>query len=513
MSRPTAPPPAIPFRSVAACLRRHAAAYPAKTAIHDLARGEALSFADLHAIANRLARLMHRLGVRPGDNVAILSEECVEKLLLMIAAWRAGAVACPFHTEIARDHLRAILRTIAPRLLLCNRAIDAAELTDGLASRTVPFTAGDAVFSRNASRDDGPELAFDNGPDDLACIFATSGTTDRPKCVAWDHLGLWLCGLSTIDFTAMGPDDRLLEYRTFSWLSPQIVAMMPFLATGLSLYVAPRFSRGRFFDWIREHRITVAAGVPTVVNMLLAEPVAVTAAELPSLRLMTSSSAPLAPNQWRAFEARYGITLLQLYGASEGGWLCGNRHDRRKVGTVGPPARHMDLALLDGDGAPCPPGVEGEIAIGGRQTAAATLSPDGEWRDLRGLRNGERLRTGDLGVMDAEGFLTVTGRVKDLIIRGGVKIAPLEIDAVVVEHPDVAEAAAVGVPDPIYGEEVACFVVPRAGAALDVADVLAHCAARLPSFKAPKRLYVTAALPRNERGKVRRDALRDMRPR
>jgi acyl-coenzyme A synthetase/AMP-(fatty) acid ligase len=503
---------AIPFRSVGECLSRHAEADPDKTAIHDLARGRSLSFGQLDAITGRLAHLMHDRGAARGDNVAILSDECVEKLLLMMAAWRAGAVACPFHTEIAPDHLRAILRTIAPKLVWWNHDIDGLGLTDGLDRKTESFGIGDERFRPGGAATPGGKFTEVNGPDDLACIFATSGTTDQPKCVAWDHLGLWLCGLSTLDFTAMGPDDRLLEYRTFSWLSPQIVAMMPFLAAGLSLYVAPRFSRGRFFDWIRDHRITVAAGVPTVINMLLAEPVAVTAADLPSLRLMTSSSAPLAPDQWRAFEARYGIKLLQFYGASEGGWLCGNRHDRRKVGTVGPPAKHQDLAILDGDGRPCATGVEGEITIGGRQTAAAAWSSDGGWRDLRGLRHGERFRTGDLGVTDADGFVTVTGRVKDLIIRGGVKIAPLEIDAVVMEHPDVAEAAAFSVPDPIYGEEVACFIVPRPGAKPEADLILAHCASRLPAFKSPKRVYFADALPKNDRGKVRRDALRGLRP-
>jgi acyl-coenzyme A synthetase/AMP-(fatty) acid ligase len=506
-----APSLAVPFRSIAECLDRHADAHPDKVAVHDLAYGRSLSFAEVKMAVGLLARLMRDQGVAPGDKVAILSEECLEKLLLMMAAWRAGAVACPFHTEIAPAHLRTILGTIAPALVWWNRNLDGAKLTTGLGCPTTSFGVGDDRFTAAGSKGADGALPPANGPDDLACIFATSGTTDQPKCVAWDHLGLWLCGLSTLDFTAMGPDDRLLEYRTFSWLSPQILAMMPFLAAGLTLYVAPRFSRGRFFDWIRDHRITVAAGVPTVINMLLAEPVAVTAADLPSLRLMTSSSAPLAPDQWRAFEARYGIRLLQLYGASEGGWLCGNRHDRRKIGTVGPPAKHMDLVMVDPAGAPCPPGVEGEITIGGRQTAAAAWSSDGGWRDLRGLRHGERFRTGDLGVMDSDGFVTVTGRVKDLIIRGGVKIAPLEIDAVIMEHPDVAEAAAFAVPDAIYGEDVACFVVPRPGARPDAAAILAHCAGRLPALKTPKHVYFAAELPKNDRGKVRRDALRNLR--
>jgi acyl-coenzyme A synthetase/AMP-(fatty) acid ligase len=504
-------PLAIPFRSVAECLSRHAQAFPDKAAIHDLANGRALSFAELERIVTRLVRLFRNHGVRRGDHVAILSDECVEKMLLMIAAWCAGAVACPFHAEIAPQHLRTILATIAPRLVWWNRSIDGPGLTTDLPCLSLDFAVGDERFAPWTSEPLLGSLDAAAGAEDIACIFATSGTTDQPKCVAWDNIGLWLCGLSTLDFTAMGPDDRLLEYRTFSWLSPQIVAMMPFLEAGLSLYVAPRFSRGRFFDWIRDHRITVAAGVPTVVNMLLAEPVAVTAADLPSLRLMTSSSAPLAPDQWRAFEARYGIKLLQFYGASEGGWLCGNRHNRRKVGTAGPAAKHIDLAIVDAAGARCPAGVEGEITIAGYQTAAAAWSSDGGWRDLRFMRNGQPFRTGDLGIADADGFITVTGRVKDLIIRGGVKIAPLEIDAVVMEHPDVAEAAAFGVEDPIYGEEVACFVVPRPGSSPGSDGILAHCASRLPPFKMPKRVYFAAALPKNDRGKVRRDALRGMR--
>ncbi len=131
----------------------------------------------------------------------------------------------------------------------------------------------------------------------MACIFSTSGTADRPKCIEWDHMSLWLCALSSIDFAALGANNRLLEYRAFSWLSPQIVALTPLIQTGLSLYMASKFSRGRFFGWIENHAITVAIGVPTVVNMLLDRPVEIRAGALESLRLMTSSSTPLATDQ------------------------------------------------------------------------------------------------------------------------------------------------------------------------------------------------------------------------
>ena len=131
----------------------------------------------------------------------------------------------------------------------------------------------------------------------------------------------------------------------------------------------------------------------------------------------------------------FGVTLLQLYGMSEAGWICGNRHDRRRMGTVGPPARHQEFIIVDGDGAPCPPGLEGEVTVGGPQTSRATISPEGLWEDHSRLR----LATGDLAVMDEDGFVRVTGRTKDLIIRGGVNIAPLEIDHILMRHDDILE--------------------------------------------------------------------------
>lgn len=506
----------IPFRTLGAALADFADRHPDKLAIHSIDQGRSIAFAPLRELVDRTAARMKALGVHRGSRVAILSGECLEKLVLMFAAWRCGATACPFHAEIAPAHLRSILARIAPRLVVWRRGdLDGEALTAGLSCPSMPFTSlDDRLFAPGAEESAGrlAEAGQEYGAADEGCIFATSGTTDRPKCVVWDHLGLWLCGLSTIDFTGLGPDDRLLEYRTFSWLSPQIVTFMPFVALGLSVFMAAGFSRTRFFDWVREHKITVAAGVPTVINMLLDQPVDVDRAEIASLRLMTASSAPLAPERWRQFEERYGVPIAQFYGASEGGWLCGNRHNHCKHGTAGPPAKHMDLAILTANGDICPPGVEGEISIRGPQTALASISPDGVWEDRRPYRLTERVRVGDLGVMDADGFVTVTGRVKDVILRGGVSIAPLEIDAAMMAHPGVREAAAIGVPDRIWGEEIVCYIVPVEGAAKETApsaaDLVAFAATVLPDFKRPRQVVFVDRLPRNDRGKVRRDDLK-----
>jgi acyl-coenzyme A synthetase/AMP-(fatty) acid ligase len=502
----------IPFRTLGTALADFADRHPDKLAIHSIDQGMSIAFGPLRELVDRTAVRMRALGVHRGSRVAILSGECLEKLVLMFAAWRCGATACPFHAEIAPGHLRSILALIAPRLVVWRRGdVDGEVLTAGLSCPNMPFTSlDDAIFAPRSESSAGllAQAGQEYGPSDEGCIFATSGTTDRPKCVVWDHLGLWLSGLSTIDFTGLGPDDRLLEYRTFSWLSPQIVTFMPFIALGLSVFMAEGFSRTRFFNWVREHKITVAAGVPTVINMLLDQPVEVERAEIASLRLMTASSAPLAPERWRQFEERYGVPIAQFYGASEGGWLCGNRYNHRKHGTAGPPAKHMDLAILDAEGEICPPGVEGEISIRGPQTATAMISAEGDWQDRKPYRLTERVRVGDLGVMDADGFVTVTGRVKDVILRGGASIAPLEIDAAMMTHAGVREAAAIGVPDRIWGEEIICYVVPDEGSAPSASELLAFAATVLPDFKRPRQVIFVDSLPRNDRGKVRRDDLK-----
>ncbi|MEE8333599.1 MAG: class I adenylate-forming enzyme family protein [Alphaproteobacteria bacterium] len=520
MSKPknafTQPPLDLPFRSIRAVLAGWREAHPDKIAIFDLEQDKPVTWAELDEWANRVACLLHGMGLRKGDRVGLLSDEGVEKMIIWMGIWRLGAVVCPLNVEINAAHIQDLLRSIGPKLVLWNDELDGPDLTKGLDCPVLRFDqwspgmAGDAgadeFFARAAATEPAPGVDSENGPSDLSCIFCTSGTTSRPKCVVYDHMAYWLNGQNTIDFLGLTGDDRTLEYRSFGWNSAQVLSLAPWIETGLSMFIARRFSRSRFFDWIKSHEITFAAGVPTVVNMLLNEPTGITASDIPSLRLMTCSTAPLSPEQWQRFEEMYGVTLLQLYGMSEAGWICGNRHYRRRMGTVGPPAKHQEFQIVDGDDAPCPPGVEGEVSIGGPQTSVATISPEGEWLDLRDVR----LRTGDLAVMDDDGFVRVTGRTKDLIIRGGVNIAPLEIDNALLTHPGVAEAAAIGVPDEIYGEEVVCYVVPRPDTSLNEQELLDHCTARLPAFKSPKHAYILEDLPKSDRGKVLRDELKTL---
>jgi acyl-coenzyme A synthetase/AMP-(fatty) acid ligase len=505
--------PKIPYQPVAELLARYRQRDPRKLAIVDLDQATSIGYGALEAAVTDIAAELKARGVGKGGRVLLLSDETVEKLLIWLACWRLGAVVAPLNIELNEKLIAELAAVVDPVLALVHEELDGEALLAGK-----PFVrfgrytqnAGDADprddFFRTMPRGTAPEsMPERNAAADIAAIFCTSGTTSRPKLVVYDHCAYWLNGLSSLEALGLNEDDRTLEYRSFGWNSAQVMSLMPFLEIGLTLHIARRFSHSHFFEWIQAHGITFAVGIPTVVNMLLNKPLGYTAADVPTLRLMNCSTAPLTREQWGRFEEMYGVKLLQMYGMSEAGWICCNRHYKNRMGTVGVPALHQEFAIVDGEGRACPPNVEGEVTVGGPHCGVGYLADDGAIDLIRG----KRIKSGDLAVMDDDGFVRVTGRTKDLIIRGGVNIAPLEIDAVLLKHPAIADAAAVGVPDKIYGEEVVCYVVLRPGASLTEAAVAEHCRAQLPAPKVPKQVLIVAELPKNDRGKVLRDKLKD----
>ena len=528
--------PGIPYRPIGELFALYRDRDPAKTAIVDLDSGSAVTFGELDRITTAIARLLKSRGVVKGSRVLLLSDENLEKMLLWFGIWRLGAVVCPLNIEINAKVLADLIPMVNPALVLWHKELDidvlagdsrAPRIRFGAYSATGDADPQDELFSC-LSKHEAAELPERNDPEDIACIVCTSGTTGRPKMVVYDHCAYWLNGLSALEFLGLSENDRTLEYRSFGWNSAQVLSLMPFLEKGLTLHIARRFSHGRFFEWIERYGITFAAGVPTVLNMLLNKPPpsrergrlarieeaksgrdarapTEEGRDFPTLRLMSCSTAPLTAEQWLQFEEMYGVKLLQMYGMSEAGWVCGNRTYKNRIGTVGIPALHQEFAIVDADGKPCPPGVEGEVTAGGPHTAVGYLRDDGTIEPIRP----NRIKTGDLAIEDSDGFIRITGRIKDLIIRGGVNIAPVEIDEVLLKHSGILEAAAVGVPDKIYGEEVICYVVAKPGIGLTEASVSRHCEAFLPPPKMPKQIFIVADLPKSDRGKVLRDRLRE----
>ena len=507
---------AVPFAHVGDLFAKYKERDAAKVALVDVTQDTSITFGQLHDWSNKIANWLVGKGIKKGDRVALLTEERLEKLILWMGIWRAGAVCCPTNVEMNIAYVAEILGNLECKIALYDADLDINQMTDGVDIESIKFTGwannlpGDAesdeVFTQIAVVPSLPELGRHYAETDDATIFCTSGTTDKPKNFLIDHLAHWSFGMSTIDQIGLTDQDKTLEFRSFGWNSPQGLSLMPWLATGCTLHIARRFSHSNFFEWIKNHEITFSAGIPTVINMLLDRPTGVTSKDVPSLRLMSSSTAPLNPDRWKQFEETYGINLLQFFGCSEGGWVCGNRHYAKKYGTVGPPAKHQEFLLVDEDGNAVNQGEEGEVTLGGPQCAKASMTAEGFWEDL----DGRRVRLGDLAVMDSDGFITVTGRLKDLIIRGGVNISPVEVDNVMMQHPKVYEAAAVGVPDAIYGEEIVAYVVVREGQTLTEEEINTHCAETLADYRLPKQFHFIEALPKNDRGKVRRPDLQEM---
>jgi acyl-coenzyme A synthetase/AMP-(fatty) acid ligase len=469
--------------------------------------GRSISYGQLREIAGRFATFLRERGLGPNDRVALLSNNSIEHLLCYFGVMAAGVTICTIHVEMNRNQLDNIFVRLKPKLVLYQDGLQLDDILAGIAAPRLPLGRWDkpepgSLFAELARCT--PGEASMARPDDDAVILFTSGTSARPKGVVLNFRE----HLSNIDPTAEGfgitADDRVYDFRSFNWASAQLLGALVPVNRGATLVMAEKFSASRFFAHVRDHGVTVAAGNPTTLNILLNSDSNAHRDNLPTLRFITSSSAPLTLEEWRRFEQHFGIPIAQGYGSSETGWIAAIPGEQRRLGTVGRPLPYHDLAVVDADGRRLPPGEAGQVEIGGvADHPYRYLAEDGGIA----VNSRGRIRTGDIGALDADGFLTLTGREKELIIRGGVNISPVEIDSCLMQCAEVIEAATVGVPDAVYGEEVVSYVVARPGAKLDTDALLRHCSTILPPFKAPKRIVLSPSLPKTERGKLDRKKL------
>jgi acyl-CoA synthetase (AMP-forming)/AMP-acid ligase II len=500
----TDPGPKLLQNWIARAAQRH----PDKPWIIGADDGHTVSYGELHETTRRIAAWLRLRGLGRNDRVALLANNSIEHLVTYFGVMAYGATICTVHVEMNRNQLDNIFERLKPRLVL---AQDGLGLDDLLAEVAAPRLRlgrynepADGTFFAEVMRTAPAEAHTDAGPDDDALILFTSGTGARPKGVVLDYREqLSNIAPGAVGF-GIGAGDRVYDFRSFNWASAQLLGAFIPVNRGATLVMAEKFSASRFFAHLREHRVTVAAGNPTTLNILLNVESDAHRGNLPSVRFLTSSSAPLTLEEWRRFEERFGIPIAQGYGSTETGWIATQTGERRRLGTVGRPLAYHDLAVVDEDGRRLAPGEIGRVELGGfADHPYRYLADDGSVQvHCRG-----RIRTGDLGLLDAEGFLCLTGREKELIIRGGVNISPVEIDSFLMQRPEVIEVATVGVPDAVYGEEVVSYVVARPDAQIDCSELLRFCGDGLPAFKAPKRILVCTSLPKTERGKLDRKAL------
>lgn len=474
-----------------------------KTAIEGEDR--AWSYAELDDLAHRFARFFERRGLAPGERVSFLAGNEPALVAGYLGAFRARLVANPVNNRLAPEEIAYILGHAGSGCVVVGE-----EFT-GLLEATLPLLAsrpevlvlrrGMEVESMPASRSD-----REPRPDDGALLIYTSGTTGRPKGVLLSQ-GNVMAGVEIVrDAFEMKPGERTFCVMPLFHTNGLMFSNLPFLLAGATVVLRKRFSATRFWSQVREARATSASVSPTILAMLLEHEARAPPAPQIRLDYIKVASAPTPVELAQRFEARFGKGLiLETYGLTETTAInvMNPLRGPRKHGSIGRALPPQEARIVDGEGKPLPPGAVGEIEIRG-PTVMKEYFRDPE--NTRKAFHDGWIRTGDLARQDPDGFIFIVGRSKEMIIRGGENISPLEIEEVAVRHPAVREAAAVGVPDRIWGETVGLCVVARSQ--LSAEEIVEFCREHLSPFKVPQKVVFVEALPRNAVGKVTRNALR-----
>jgi len=451
-----------------------------------------ITWAELQSEALAFARVLTALGTRKSESVAIVAPNGREAVVALYGVLAGGFRATMINLAAGRDAIAYALEHSEARHAYvhtdCRGLFDEANAT-GVA---VVSLDGDAEVSLH-----------EVGPDDHALLMYTSGTTGRPKGVVHSHASLLAGGWTTAVAHRLTPFDRGFCILPIYHINGLCVTLMGSLVSGGSLSMTTRFSASRFWTQASESEVTWFSAVPTVISHLLHGEAEPDAACRQRLRFGRSASAALAVETQYAFETRFSVPIIETMGLTEtAAQILSNPlpPDTRKIGSPGI-AYGCEVDIRDVSGERTPLGAEGEIVVRGPNVMLEYL------KDPRATSESFRdgwLRTGDLARMDSDGYVFVTGRLKELIIKGGENIAPREIDEVLYSHPDVIEAAAFAQKCARYGETVAAAVRVRDGSAISEAELLILCRQRLGAFKSPDLIHFLDELPKGPSGKIQR---------
>ena len=480
--------------------------------------GRTVSFAELEETTACYAAHIAALGVLPGDRVAVQVEKSVEAVMLYLACLRAGAVYLPLNSAYRESEIAYFLRDATPKIVvhaakdsgwiapICAAARVEHRLTldAALEEADSKLEAGSVDWDKSA-RKCPPMLGFQHrDDDDLACILYTSGTTGRSKGAMLTHRNLSSNALALHRIWGFTPDDVLLHTLPLFHVHGLFVALNTILLNGGKMIFHTRFDAAAAIAAMA--RASVFMGVPTYYTRLLAEP-GFGHACCEHMRLFVSGSAPLLAETFTEFQSRTGHTILERYGMTETGMITSNPlHAERRGGTVGFPLPEVDVRVALDDGSLAKPGQIGHIQLKGPNVLAGYWQmPD---KTAEEFTADGYFKTGDMGTFSDDGYLSIVGRSKDLVICGGYNVYPKEIELLLDTLDGVAESAVIGLPHPDFGEVVAAVVVGRADAALEESTIISTLKQQLANFKVPKRVFVVNELPRNSMGKVQKNLLR-----
>ena len=478
---------------------------PARVAIWTAA--EPWSYSELLARSLRFAGLLATHGVTAGHRVLLAAPSCPEFVVAYMGIQALGATAVPINTMSTEVEATYYLTDAGAAL-----AVSWHEIAPAVARAAEGAGITHLTLTADANDDITPLTeAADRDPGETAAILYTSGTTGQPKGAELSVANLLAAGQIGLAVAGTTHEDRTGTALPLFHVFGQAAVMMATFTGGGSLSLLPRFTPQGLVDLLRRDKLTVMCGVPTMWNAMLHTAGDADSADFATLRVAVSGGASLPGEVARAFEEKFGCTILEGYGLTETtAFGAFNDIDRGgKIGSVGGVVPRLEMQIRSPGGRPCRTGEVGEIFVRGEtvfkgyrnrpDATAATLTDDG-W-----------FRTGDLGVFDADHDLRIVDRLKDMIIRGGYNVYPSEVEEVLYEHPDIVEVAVVGVPDEYYGEEVAAVVTLRSGSSLAAADLDSWTRERLSAYKVPRLIRFVDHLPKGSTGKIlKRDIDRNL---
>src|ERR1043166_1862023 len=499
-------------KTLGALLAMRVAAAPEKEFLFSESDGRRYTFAEFEAAVDRVARLLISKGIGSGDVVSLLMPNSAEYIFAYFACWKLGAIAGPVNSLLKAQEISFVISDSETKALLVHP--DFLSTIESTRS-ALPELKHVIDFSNEAAATKdfvaGPlESPSEINLDTEAIIIYTSGTTGKPKGCLLTHGNVIANARQITSWLSFTEKDRLLTIMPLFHMNAVSVSTMSALYAGGSTVVSPKFSASRFWQIISDYEITSFGSVATMLSMLLSTyPDGIPAGlKTDQLRFAMCGSAPVPAEGLRRFEDTFNCLVIEGYGLSES--TCRSTFNppdqRRRPGSCGLPIGN-EMHVVDDEDREVPEGELGEIVLRGENILKGYYKNNAA--NDTAFRNGW-FHTGDIGYRDKDGFFYIVDRKSDMIIRGGENIYPREIDEVLYQHPDVAAAAVVGVPDTLYGEEVAAVIVLKPGAKTSEQQLIDYCKGRLADFKCPKTVHFMEDIPKGPTGKLLKRELAKM---
>jgi long-chain acyl-CoA synthetase len=490
-------------RSIPQLLQQRASAAPDKVFLLSEADKRQFTYHEFEQTVARAAGMLAAHGIGKGDVVSLLLPNSVEYIVAYFACWQLGALAGPVNGHLKAQEIEYVVSNSESKLMLVN-----SEFLPKVEGSEVPLRVFDD--EREVSHGFHGQSTETITPDDEAIIIYTSGTTGKPKGCLLTHGNVIANARQISSWLGFTEKDRLLTIMPLFHMNAVSVTTMSALYAGGSTVVSPKFSASRFWQIISDYQITSFGSVATMLSMLLSTyPDGVPEGlKTDQLRFAMCGSAPVPAEVLRKFEETFRCLVIEGYGLSES--TCRSTFnppdERRRAGSCGLPIGN-EMRVVDEDDRDVPDGELGEIVLRGENILKGYFK--NEVATETAFRNGW-FHTGDIGYRDVDGFFFIVDRKSDMIIRGGENIYPREIDEVLYQHPQIAAAAVIGVPDELYGEEVAAVVVLKPGAEISEEEVIDFCKARLADYKCPKTVRFMEEIPKGPTGKLLKRELAQM---